>query len=127
MPYCECPKCGAVFHLNVGDVATWYRENHPDLKVGDMVRDLCFHCWKAENPDMPRDHQHNPDPNENAARIVREATACDPIQAASLEEAWAAWSSQIQKVDERGMTLLRAAFEAGWEAGKAANRQPRFG
>lgn len=24
---------------------------------------------------MPRDHQHNPDPNENAPRIVRESTA----------------------------------------------------
>jgi len=24
---------------------------------------------------MPRDHQHNPDPNENAARIVKQAIA----------------------------------------------------
>jgi hypothetical protein len=26
---------------------------------------------------MPRDHQHNPDPNVNAARIVRELTGRD--------------------------------------------------
>ncbi|MEX2186711.1 MAG: hypothetical protein WD875_07955 [Pirellulales bacterium] len=67
---------------------------------------------------MTRDHQHNPDPNENAARIVREATADSAAPPADLEAAWAAWSRGVQKVDERGMTLLRAAFEAGWEAGR---------
>jgi hypothetical protein len=65
---------------------------------------------------MTRDHQHNPDPNANAARIVREATTDTPATAADLEAAWAEWSSHIQKVDERGMALLRAAFEAGWDA-----------
>jgi hypothetical protein len=34
-----------------------------------------------------------------------------------LEAAWAEWSKSIQKVDARAMVLLRAAFEAGWEAG----------
>ena len=38
---------------------------------------------------------------------------------ADLEGAWAAWSAGVGKVDARGgMALLRAAFEAGWEAGK---------
>jgi hypothetical protein len=67
---------------------------------------------------MPRDHQHNPDPNVNAARIVRESTAgdegCGPKD---VDVAWERWSAHIQNVDQRGMTLLRAAFEAGWEAG----------
>lgn len=67
---------------------------------------------------MPRDHQHNPDPNQNAARIVREATASAEQLPADLEAAWLAWSKGIQNVDERARTLLRAAFEAGWEAGK---------
>lgn len=67
---------------------------------------------------MPKDHQHNPDPNANAARIVAEATAATPDAAADLEAAWAAWSAHIQKVDERAMTLLKAAFEAGWDAGR---------
>ena len=66
---------------------------------------------------MTRDHQHNPDPNVNAARIVAESTAAAQGTSVDLETAWAEWSSHIQKVDERGMTLLRAAFEAGWEAG----------
>jgi len=67
---------------------------------------------------MARDHQHNPDPNENAARVVGQATAANADAAQDLEAAWAAWSAHIQKVDERGMTLLRAAFEAGWDAGQ---------
>ena len=67
---------------------------------------------------MTRDHQHNPDPNENAARIVAgsEARAAEHAPA-DLEAAWLEWSSHIQKVDERAMTLLKAAFEAGFEAG----------
>lgn len=69
---------------------------------------------------MAHDHQHNPDPNANAARIVGQATASQPDTAKDLEAAWAAWSAHIQKVDERGMSLLRAAFEAGWEAGRRA-------
>lgn len=73
---------------------------------------------------MTRDHQHNPDPNESAARIVGQATASQPDATADLEAAWAAWSSHIQKVDERGMALLRAAFEAGWEAGRICDQSP---
>jgi hypothetical protein len=69
---------------------------------------------------MTRDHQHNPDPNQNAARIVRESTASAASPPADLEAAWAEWSRGVQKVDERGMTLLRAAFEAGYAAGQGA-------
>ena len=65
---------------------------------------------------MARDNEHNPDPNANAARIVSESTATG-----DLEAAWAEWSAGIQGVDERGMTLLRAAFEAGYDSG----RQPQ--
>lgn len=64
---------------------------------------------------MTRDHQHYPGPNQNAARIVRESTAESASPPVDLEAAWAEWSRGIQKVDERGMTLLRAAFEAGFE------------
>lgn len=66
---------------------------------------------------MTRDHQHNPDPNENAARIVREATLGHTTPSAGIEAAWQVWSAHIQNVDERGMTLLKAAFEAGFDAG----------
>ena len=93
-----------------------------------------------------RDNEHNPVPNMNAARLVAELTevaesigpqraapasaaqiAAQAKQAAAavsaptdnLEAAWQTWSKGIQKVDERGMSLLRAAFEAGWDAGRA--------
>lgn len=65
-----------------------------------------------------KDHQHIPDPSANAARIVREATTDTKATAAELEATWAEWSSHIPKVDEQAMTLLRAAFEAGWDAGR---------
>ncbi len=68
--------------------------------------------------DMTRDHQHNPDPNVNAARIVAESTAAQASAGADIEAAWAEWSSHLQRVDERTLTLLRAAFEAGWDAGR---------
>jgi len=56
------------------------------------------------------DNEHNPDPNANAARIVSESTDSSELPA-DIEAAWAEWSKGIQKVDERGMTLLKAAFE----------------
>lgn len=68
---------------------------------------------------MTHDHQHNPDPNQNAARLVSGLTAGTDQPRADLEQAWAAWAQCIQKVDERGMALLRAAFEAGYEAGQS--------
>lgn len=71
---------------------------------------------------MRRDNEHDPDPNVNAARIVGETIEAggDDLRHASdnpeVEAAWKAWSGCIQKVGDRTMTLLRAAFEAGWEA-----------
>jgi len=90
---------------------------------------------------MTRDHQHNQDSNVNAARIVAGSTdSIGPQRAApasasliqaqvnqaagqlaasnDMEAAWIEWSRHIQKVDERAMTLLKAAFEAGWDARK---------
>ena len=66
---------------------------------------------------MADDDKYNPDPNATAARTVAESTAADDTPPADLEAAWLEWSSHIQNVDERGMALLRAAFEAGFEAG----------
>lgn len=70
---------------------------------------------------MARDHQHNPDPNLTAARIVAESAGAAEALSSDVEAAWQEWSRHIQKVDERGLTLLRAAFEAGYDAGKSAD------
>ena len=67
---------------------------------------------------MARDTHHNPDPNANAARIVSESMMPTETLPDDVEAAWAAWSANIQGVDERWMTLLRAAFEAGFDAGQ---------
>jgi hypothetical protein len=57
------------------------------------------------------------DVNEAAADVIRHTLAQHekPLPP-DVEEAWRFWSASIQNVDERGMTLLRAAFEAGVEA-----------
>ena len=73
-----------------------------------------------------------PDFNEDAARVIAESTATDEGMPESIEQqaaatssgrsgelieaAWTEWSQQIQRCDERTMTLLRAAFEAGADA-----------
>jgi hypothetical protein len=59
-----------------------------------------------------------PDPNQSAAQTVASTIAKHekPLPA-DLEAAWKAWSAGVGKVDARGMALLRAAFEAGAEAG----------
>jgi hypothetical protein len=62
-----------------------------------------------------------PDVNQNAARIVGEsAKRSEQALPADLEDVWEEWSRGVAKVDARGMTLLRAAFEMGVKAAKAA-------
>jgi len=56
-----------------------------------------------------------PDANQTAHRVAAEATArTEKPLPAELEAAWERWSAGVGNVDERGMALLRAAFEAGW-------------
>ena len=62
--------------------------------------------------------RRDPDPNQTAARVVRETTAGSEALPRDLEAAWAEWSRCIQGCDERTMTLLRAAFEAGIDAAR---------
>jgi hypothetical protein len=59
-----------------------------------------------------------PDENETAARMVHEATCRDDKPSADMEGAWSAWSASIQGCDQRTMTLLQAAFEAGADFGR---------
>jgi len=67
---------------------------------------------------MPDKHPRLRDENEDAADIVARSTSSHDELPADLEAAWRAWSSHIQGCDERTMTLLKAAFEAGAEAGR---------
>jgi hypothetical protein len=68
------------------------------------------------------------DVNQAAARTVRDTVdRHEDWLPPDLEAAWEAWAGCIQKVDERGMTLLRAAFEAGWEAGKRSEGKAQRG
>jgi hypothetical protein len=55
----------------------------------------------------------------NAAGIVRGSTRGEDQLPADAEAAWEALSAHIQNVDQRGMTMLRAAFDAGYGQGKS--------
>lgn len=62
-----------------------------------------------------------PDINQEAARIVEEATKGKPRKTPpGLEAAWDAWIVSIKQIDPRTRALLRAAFEAGYESGRNA-------
>jgi len=72
-------------------------------------------------PKPTRDH----DPNRAVARIVAKTAGiktAKELMPADAEAAWRAWAASIQKCDERTMTLLHAAFEAGVEAGRRERR-----
>ena len=73
-----------------------------------------YNIGMASNP------REDEDVNQAAHRVVKDATGGDRPLPADLEQAWAEWSRSIQNVDERGMTLLRAAFEAGYSAGSSS-------
>ena len=60
------------------------------------------------------------DSNQEAARVVGDATHDGETLAPDIEAAWAEWIKGIQQVDERVRHLLRAAFETGAEAGSRA-------
>ena len=68
--------------------------------------------------------QRTEDANEAAARVVAEATRAADDLPASLEGAWQDWIGRVQNVDARTRALLRAAFEAGYEACGDGRRGP---
>ena len=45
MPYSKCPICGSIFHLNIAEPATWYRERYPDVLFNSIVPGVCFFCF----------------------------------------------------------------------------------
>jgi hypothetical protein len=58
------------------------------------------------------------DPGETVKRLDAKMAEHEQPLPADVEQAWQTWSASIQRVDERGWALLRAAFEAGVEAGR---------
>lgn len=46
MPYGKCPLCGCIYHMQVTDVAAWYRDRHPTIPPGSIVPVRCYFCWQ---------------------------------------------------------------------------------
>lgn len=67
--------------------------------------------------------QSGEDESQAAVRVVGETAARHSESLpANLEAAWNQWSAGVGRVDDRAMALLRAAFEAGVEAGRRSAR-----
>lgn len=70
----------------------------------------------------PKQHPSS-DPNSAASKATQDSTGnTSEALPGDLEAAWTVWGAAIQRVDERTRNLLRAAFEAGHESGRAAGR-----
>ncbi len=70
---------------------------------------------------MATDNHSDPDPNANASETAGGSTGAAGM--VDIDAAWLEWSSHFRAVDERGLTLLRAGFEAGYDAGRKAASQ----
>ena len=66
--------------------------------------------------------KREPDKKHAAAargrRVPLDQLMANPALPASMEAAWVRWSEAMRNVDTRTMLLLRAAFQAGYEAGR---------
>jgi hypothetical protein len=69
---------------------------------------------------MPHRENHNPHPITSAERSIEDAAAGSCHLPGDGEAAWLAWSAHIQNADTRDMTLLLAAFGAGFYAARGA-------
>jgi hypothetical protein len=44
MPFCQCPKCRAVFTLQVADEKSWRAEKWPTYAASELVPETCPAC-----------------------------------------------------------------------------------
>ncbi len=44
MPFCQCPKCKAVFTITVPDSKAWYAEKWPGYSASEVVPEVCARC-----------------------------------------------------------------------------------
>jgi hypothetical protein len=64
---------------------------------------------RRQEAPWPCDHQHNPDSNVTAARIVAESIASQKqLSGGDVKSCWAEWSMQICKVDPKDDYALKA-------------------
>jgi hypothetical protein len=130
----KCQRCGRlVLYLETKRRISFAGTLPPVQKDG-----LCPVCWMEAHPgetipglpgwdrDLKARYSEGipatistTDPNADASRIVAESTADKPSKASGIQAAWAQWSAHIQNVDQRGMALLKAAFEAGYGAAQS--------
>jgi hypothetical protein len=68
---------------------------------------------------MIEDHERNADADENDSQLVAGPEARAAVETSEeLEAAWREWANRAANVDQRTMSLLQTAFQAGFEAGR---------
>ena len=60
--------------------------------------------------------KREPDEDKSAAQPPETVRRSEEKLRADMEAAWLHWSHAMRDVEPRMMLLLRAAFQAGWEA-----------
>ena len=51
MPFCQCPKCKAVFTIQVADSKAWYTEKWPGYAATELVPEICPACTEGDGSD----------------------------------------------------------------------------
>ena len=51
MPFCQCPKCKAVFTIQVADSKAWYTEKWPGYAASELVPEICPACAEGDGSD----------------------------------------------------------------------------
>ena len=50
LPFAKCPVCNAIFELSRDSLEEWYQKNRPQLRIGDLVPQVCTLCGEEPRP-----------------------------------------------------------------------------
>jgi hypothetical protein len=48
MPFCKCPKCKAIFTVQVADTKAWFAEKWPGYAASELVPEICAACERQQ-------------------------------------------------------------------------------
>ena len=50
LPFAKCPVCNAIFELSRDSLEEWHQKNRPQLRIGDLVPQICPLCGVEPRP-----------------------------------------------------------------------------
>jgi hypothetical protein len=112
-----CPRVYADAYLLSGwTIKQEFRTSGEDLPVEYLLE------WPLDSdpPTIIHPADTESERDGGTSPSIAESTQSLSGAVADMEASWAQWSSGLQSLDARTTTLLKAAFEAGWEGGKSS-------